>query len=135
MRAIVLIVAQPTQVQEGLKLLLATDVNITIAEAFDLRGAIAAIRTRTPDLVIIDADLSRHTLPLVAALKQMYPALPVVVLTDAPEWKRRAEAGGATAALIKGYPAHKLRELIQAILSGHIGTEEEGHHQHCPSKD
>jgi DNA-binding NarL/FixJ family response regulator len=135
MRAIVLIVAQPNQMQEGLKLLLATDTTLTIVEAFDLRNAIAAVRTQLPDLVIIDADFSRHTLTLVAALRQMFPNLPVVVLTDDPEQKRHAESIGVNTALIKGYPAHKLLELIQTLLSGHIGTEAEGHHQHHPSED
>lgn len=117
MSSIVLIVAQPNQVQEGLRLLLATDATLTIVEAFDLRKAIAAVRTQIPDLVIIDTDFSRHTLTLVAVLKRMYPTMPVVALTDDPEHKRHAEDTGATAALIKGYPAHKLRELIQSLLS------------------
>jgi len=122
MRSIVLIVAQPSQVQEGLKLLLATDANIAIMEAHDLASAVITIQAQKPALVLLDGDLPGQPLALITSLRTDYPDLPIVVLTDDPECKRQADALGAVASLIKGYPAHKLLEIIQSILFNSAGN-------------
>jgi len=86
-----------------------------IGEAFDGQDAIDKLRTRTPDVVLMDCRMPRMTgLEATRILKRVWPAIGVVILTVYPDFQLEARRAGADAVLMKGC---SLEELLSAVRS------------------
>jgi DNA-binding NarL/FixJ family response regulator len=114
----VLVVAKPSPLRDSLVALLRSLPSITAVEqADDATSALRSIEVRRPALVVLDAGLpAGQAWSLLRQVKLRWPATRCIVLTDTHETRRRAEAAGASYALLKGFPAAKLSLVLEQLL-------------------
>ena len=103
-----------------------TDLHVA-AEAEDANGALAAIKQDTPDVAIVDITLKdTYGIELIKQLKELYPALPVLVLSmhDESLYGERALRAGARGYLNKQEATKKVVDAIRRVLAGEIFVSE-----------
>jgi DNA-binding NarL/FixJ family response regulator len=115
---VILIVAPPGDIQAGLQLLAARVPSSEVLAVADALAALAAIARHRPSLVIVDGDILRLADPgLVPRIKARWPSILCLVLSNCPEERQAALAGGADAALVKGFPAARLVTAVNQLLA------------------
>ncbi len=83
--------------------------------------AVAAARRQPPDVALIDLRMPvMDGVETLRALREMYPDLPVVVMTAVDDSDRVDECLrlGARCAVIKPFDVFELRSLVEATLAG-----------------
>lgn len=113
----VLIVDDDTDIVETLELVLAQ--SHEVATALNGREALDAIRTRPPDVVLV--DLMMPVLDGAALVREMrargFPA-PVIILSATPDLAQRSAGIDAVAALRKPFDLEALERAMQLALDG-----------------
>ena len=114
----VLIVAKPSPLRDSLAALLRSIPSITAVEqADDAAAALRSMEAGRSTLVVLDAGLpAGQAWSLLRQVTARWPATRCIVLTDTQETRRRAEAAGASRALLKGFPAAKLSLVLEQLL-------------------
>ncbi len=109
-------------VREGLKQILADTKDIVVAgEAADGDEAIARIKTGDYDIIVLDISMpGRSGLDILKELKEIKPALPVLILSMYPEdvYAIRSFRGGASGYLSKESAPTELITAIRKVSSG-----------------
>lgn len=117
-----LVVDDHAVVREGLKRILAESGDVTVAaEAATVEEALAAVRARRCDIVLLDLSLpGRGGLDLLRDIKRERPKLPVLVLSIHGEdmFALRALRAGAQAYLTKESAPHELLVALRKVASG-----------------
>jgi DNA-binding NarL/FixJ family response regulator len=116
-----LIVDDHTVVREGLRRLLSTFLNMKITEASCSREAIAAFRTETPDIVLLDINLPGvGGLDLLNRLVLINEKVRVLMLSMHVNsvYVARALESGAHGYISKGAKADELVEAVRVIAAG-----------------
>lgn len=83
-------------------------------------AAITICAQQTFELVITDLDLPRASgVQLITTLRNLYPAMPIIVVTGSASRADReaAIAAGAAACLIKPVPLRELAETVSQLLA------------------
>lgn len=114
----VLVVASPGPLGDSLAALLRSIPCITrVRQADDAASALRLVQADKPALLVLDAGLSAgQAWALLRQVRSSWPAMPCIVLTDTQQSRRRAEAAGASRALLKGFPAAKLSRMLEQLL-------------------
>ena len=118
----VMLVDDHQTVRQGLRALFQSmsDVHI-VHEASDGEGALAAVRTTAPDLLVVDLSMPRvNGLTLMRQLRYARGNLKIIVLSRYREtgYVREAFAAGARAYVLKQSSFDELRRAIDAVLQG-----------------
>lgn len=117
----ILLVEDHPIVRDGLKRLLAAIPAAAVREETTGRGALAAVRARRPDLVILDLNLpDMGGLDVLGRLKREDPTLGVLVLSmhGEPIYAVRALEAGAGGYVSKGAAPDELMTAIKAVSQG-----------------
>jgi DNA-binding NarL/FixJ family response regulator len=117
--ALALIVAEPGPLRDSLRAFLMTLPQIDMVDLVDdSSSALALLRERDPDLLLVDANqaaieslLARRTIKADGTTRRC------LVLADDKQQQQAAILAGADVVLIKGYPAAKLFKTIEELLS------------------
>ena len=126
--AVVLIVAQPCRLCDGLQAILRATPGIQeVYQACDGESALRMIGPHRPALILLDAGLPDGAAwELLRRLKAEHRHLKCVILVDSSRQQRQARDAGADAVLMKGLPAAMLFETVKPLL-GDRGMETEVH--------
>jgi DNA-binding NarL/FixJ family response regulator len=113
-----LITARPGPLREGLQALMIAMPQIgTVHEADDVRSAMQMGLEYQPVLVLLDADLAGgETWLAVRRARARWPQSRCVFLANDVQEQQAAEAAGADAALLKGFPAARLVAVLVSLL-------------------
>ena len=115
--ASVLIVARPNRMRDGLRALLRAIPNLEeIGQADDSTAALAVVDNHPPALMLLDWNLPDDQGQTVLAHTRSCTQIPCIVLADNTRQQQLAEAGGADAVLIAGFPANKLFTEVERLL-------------------
>lgn len=116
--AYTLIVARPGSLRDGLQALMAAIPQIGIVdEANDISSAWRTALQHRPTLVVLDSDTAGGEIWLaVRRAKALWPQAECIFLADDVQQHQAAEAAGADAALLKGFPAARLVATIVRLL-------------------
>jgi len=118
----ILVVDDHLVVREGLKRILADAGDCMVAaEAGDVTGALAWLRRRSFDLVLLDISLPEQTgLDLLKTIKTQWPGLPVLMLTAYAEdqYAVRAFKEGADGYINKQTAMESLVTAIRKVAAG-----------------
>ncbi|MBN1582763.1 MAG: response regulator transcription factor [Anaerolineae bacterium] len=120
-----LIAAQPGPLRHVLyTLLLAMPQVKSVAQTDDATSTLQAITEHHPVLVLLDASLPGNgTISVVKKIKADGFLSRCLVLADNKEQQQTLLAAGADGALLKGFPAAKLLEIIEQLVSGQEAQE------------
>ncbi len=123
----VLIVDDDALIRDSLKLLLELEPDFRVAGlAANGQEAIDLCRQELPDLVLMDIRMPVLDGVLgTKKLKELYPGLPVVVLTTFrdEEYIKEALKNGASGYILKSQPADSIIESLRAVAKGNIVLE------------
>ena len=123
----VLIVDDDALIRDSLKLLLELEPDFRVAGlAANGQEAIDLCRRELPDLVLMDIRMPVLDGVLgTKKLKELYPGLPVVVLTTFrdEEYIKEALKNGASGYILKSQPADSIIESLRAVAKGNIVLE------------
>src|SRR5688572_8844522 len=100
---------------------------VVCGEAEDAREALAAAKSLSPDMAIVDITLKdTYGIELIKQLKELYPKLPMLVLSMHEEsmYGERALRAGAKGYLTKQEASKKITDAIRRILRGEIYVSE-----------
>jgi DNA-binding NarL/FixJ family response regulator len=100
---------------------------IVCGEAGDANEALAAAKSLAPDMAIVDITLKdTYGIELVKQLKELYPKLPILVLSMHEEsmYGERALRAGAKGYLTKQEASKKIIDAIRRIMRGEIYVSE-----------
>ena len=100
---------------------------LVCGEASDANEALAAAKSLAPDMAIIDITLKdTYGIELVKQLKELYPKLPILVLSMHEEsmYGERALRAGAKGYLTKQEASKKIIDAIRRIMRGEIYVSE-----------
>jgi DNA-binding NarL/FixJ family response regulator len=126
-QVVALLVARPGRIREAWRaLLLSTSAISTVREAGDATGALTALDTYGPDIVLLDAEaLGVEALALVDQIRAIAPACPCIVLVQDERQARELRGLGVAEVLIKGLPAAQLFETVERVLALPANTSDE----------
>ncbi len=117
----IFVVEDQAAVREGIIESLNREADLSVCgEAEDFSGALTAIATVHPDLVLTDLQLKASSgLQLIRELRRQFPALPIVAMTmfDPVGYERQAISAGASGFAVKQEGAEKLIEAIRGALT------------------
>jgi DNA-binding NarL/FixJ family response regulator len=118
----VLLVDDDALVRAGLKIILssAEDVEV-VGEADDGTGAVAAVRSHRPDVVLMDIRMAQMDgIAATTALRRLNPAPQVIVLTtfQADEHVVGALRAGASGFLVKDTPPLDIINAVRLVAAG-----------------
>ncbi len=115
----VLIVASPGELREGLQALLATLPQVgQVLVRNDGAEALSAIERNCPELLVVDGDIpaiNAHW--LLEKAREECPESKVLVLVDSPAQLKELESAGADRAVLKGYPASQLLRTASDLIN------------------
>ena len=92
-----------------------------VAEASNAKGAIEAVRTYLPDLVLMDVRMpDTEGLAATRQICTRWPAVRVVMVSywNVPEYKTEAFQAGATGYISKGAPRAEIVDEVDRVLRG-----------------
>ncbi len=123
-RAQVLLVDDHPIVCQGLAALIDAQPDLLVCgQAADEPGAWEQIRTRRPDVVVVDLSLKKGSgIDLIKRLRAEYPQIAALVLSmhDESYYVERALRAGAWGYLTKGEASDKVLIAIRALLEGKV---------------
>jgi len=113
-----LIVARPGPLRDGLRALMVAMPQIAdVGEADDIAAALKMETGCHPAVVVVDSGLAgKEIQQAVQGTKAKWPNARSVFLADDVRQHHEAEAAGADAVLLKGFPATKLVAAIVRLL-------------------
>ncbi len=113
-----LIIAGLGPLRDGLQALLRTMPQIgTVDVVSDIRSTLEVNAHMSPALVLLDANLADGRLWLtVRRVKARWPRARTIILVSSVEQQADAEAAGADAVLLQGFPAGRLVAAIVRLL-------------------
>ena len=113
-----LIVAKPGPLRDGLRALMTATPQIeAVEEVEDISLALRVVFEHCPDLVVLDSDLANGEVWMtVRRTKARCPGVRCIVLANDVQQNQEAEAAGADAVLLKGFPAVRLIAIIVKLL-------------------
>ncbi len=113
-----LIVARPGHLRDAWRaLLMATPLIGQVHQADDEPSALSVVQSLRPRLVLLDSNLPQGgPWTLLQQLKTDHPGSRSVVLVCNLGEQARAEAAGADVALLRGFPAERLFQVIEELL-------------------
>ena len=113
----VLLADGQAQVRSALQILLKQQPGVSVVgEAGEASSLLAQLDAARPDLLLLDWSLpGLATVGSVAALRQLYPHLAVIVLSGRPEACNEATAAGAHAFVSKADPPEQLLAALQVV--------------------
>lgn len=118
----ILLVDDQQLIRLGFRLVLEAEPDLlVVAEAADGVEAVAAARTHSPDIVLMDVRMPRlDGIAATAAIIAEQPSAKIVVLTtfDLDEYAFAALRAGASGFLLKDAQAHELVASIRAVHHG-----------------
>jgi len=122
----ILIVDDHPMVREGLRRIIDSQTDLTVCgEAGNAKEALAAVKTRQPDLVLLDLSMpGRDGIDLTKQLWLDDPKLPVLVLSmhDESVYAERTLRAGARGYIMKSELPETLLAAIRRILSGEVSV-------------
>jgi DNA-binding NarL/FixJ family response regulator len=108
-------------VREGLSLMMNREPDLMVCgEAEEATGALQAITSARPDLLIVDISLSGPDgLDLLKSIRARYPSLPVLILSmhDESIYAERALRAGANGYIMKQEATEKVLVAVRQILA------------------
>jgi len=120
----ILIVDDHPIVRQGLARLLKSESDLAVCgHAEDAYGAMKAVRTLKPDMVIVDISLGETSgIDLIKDIKANEPEIPMLVLSmhDEMLYAERALRAGAKGYIMKHEGTQKLIAAIRAVLKGQL---------------
>ena len=115
-------------VRERLGELIAQEPDLAVCgEAEDAVEAVKAVEALRPDLAIVDITLKdTYGIELIKQLKDLHPALPILVLSmhDESLYGERALRAGASGYLTKQEATKKVIDAIRRVLAGDVYVSE-----------
>lgn len=113
-----LIVAKPGPLRDGLRALLTAMPQIGAVDmASDVPSALRTVFEHSPTLVLLDSDLTNGEVWLtVRRAKAKWPQAWCIFLANDLQQHQEAEAAGADAVLLKGFPPARLVAMIVRLL-------------------
>ena len=124
----VLIVDDHPLVRERVAELINQEPDLAVCgESEDANGALAAVKQHAPDVAVIDITLKdTYGIELIKQLKDLYPKLPMLVLSmhDESLYGERALRAGARGYLTKQEASRKVVDALRRILRGEIYVSE-----------
>lgn len=122
MRARILLVDDHTLMRAGIRSLLDDSLEFeVVAEAHSVDGALAASESAPPDIVVTDLSLNGESgLDLLRAIRQRWPAMPVLVLSmhAAESYVSGAFSAGASGYVVKDAAPCELVSALQCVQRG-----------------
>ena len=114
-----LLVVKPGPLREALRTLMTSIPGVKVTgEVGDVSSALKVIGERQPDLVLVDADLpGEEAWRTLKQMKEQWPQVRFVVLTDHGCQQQKAKTAHADAVLQKGMPPTVLVQAIETLLS------------------
>ena len=114
-----LLVVKPGPLREALRTLMTSIPGVKVAgEVGDTSSALKMIGQCQPDLVLVDADMpGEEAWRTLKQMKERWPQVRCVVLTDHGCQQQKAKAAHADAVLQKGMPPTLLVQAIETLLS------------------
>ena len=142
-----LVVSSAGPYQNGLVALMTTIPQISVVlVAEDVKSALRMVENHLPRLIILDmAEQGQEMVPapapyspgvqdVIQQIKSQFPLIQLIVIAEDFEQQKKAEVFGADIALLKGFSAQKLVEIVEHItvrregfLPGQANTEEGTH--------
>jgi DNA-binding NarL/FixJ family response regulator len=111
-------------VRQGLANLIEDEKDLTVcAQVESAEGALAAMETARPDVIVIDVALGeRSGLELVKDVRARWPEMPMLVLSMHDEllYAERALRAGAKGYVMKQEATEKVMEGIRKVLDGEL---------------
>jgi DNA-binding NarL/FixJ family response regulator len=89
----------------------------TVFQAKDVASAKSVLEEHRPPLVLLESGLYGGISSLLSWIKSEANGCRCLVLADDVRQQREAWAAGADAAVLKGFPAAKLLQVIERMLS------------------
>ena len=113
-----LIVAKPGPLRDGLRALMIAMPQIgAVDEVNDFSSALKMVFEHRPTLVLLDVGLiSGDTWMTIRRAKARWPKARCILLADDVQQHQEAEAAGADAVLLKGFPAARLVATMVRLL-------------------
>jgi DNA-binding NarL/FixJ family response regulator len=116
-RKVVLVVASPGYVLEGLQALLSVLSGVEVLVTTDRASALEIVERHAPALVIVvDGLQGDSALTTVTCVKSGWPAIRCIALVDDEQRREQAQAAGADPVLVKGIPADSLVATVEEML-------------------
>lgn len=115
----VLVAARPDRMRDSLQILLkmVNEINV-VGHADDSYSAVRMVSKHRPALLLLDTNLPGEEISTVLEqIRANGSQSRCLVLVDSVQQRQEAESAGADAALVKGFPAAKLFEVIKGLLS------------------
>jgi DNA-binding response OmpR family regulator len=115
---VILIIAAPGNLQAGLQVLLGQLAGVEILVVADGKSALGAVKRHSPSLVILDSDIDDHMRQMVfGQIKSQHPGICCLSLVNHVDERDEVLISGADAAIVKGYPAARLLNVIKGLLA------------------
>lgn len=106
--------------RQGLKSLIESEDGISIAAETDRAEDLAAVLDREPcDVLVLDLQMERNTLPLIEALTKRVPVI-VLTASEIPADAIAAIRNGARAVVFKRFAIENLVEAIRTVAAGNV---------------
>jgi two-component system response regulator DesR len=115
---LVLIVARPGPVRDGLRALLTAIPQVAnLKEIDDASSALLVVEEHRPALVLISVDVPGDEIwSLLAQIKAKHPQTRSILLVNDIQQQQLAQTANADGVLLKGTPASKLSAMIKNLL-------------------
>lgn len=115
---LVLVIAEPGHLRNGLQSLLRTIPQIKIlAESQDPSVLFKMDEEMRPELILVDASIiDESNWSALTKIKVACPGTKILVLTDNDQQGQAARKAGADFHLLKGFPASELAHLVETSL-------------------
>ena len=127
-KARVMLVDDHPIVRQGLANLIEDEEDLTVcAQVESAEGALAAMETSRPDVIVIDVALGeRSGLELVKDVRARWPEMPMLVLSMHDEllYAERSLRAGARGYIMKQEATEKVMEGIRKVLDGELYVSE-----------
>jgi two-component system response regulator (stage 0 sporulation protein F) len=97
------------------------EVGFRVITAAHGQEALALCSVELPNIVLLDMKMPvMDGLETLRALKHLYPALPVIIMTAVGDGDRVNEvlSGGARSCISKPFDVFELRRMVQEVLEG-----------------
>lgn len=112
------------KVRSALQLLLEQEQDVqVVGEAETGEGLLALAEAQKPEVVLVDWELPGKAMgEVVAELRQLVPAVKVIVLSVRPEARHEAAEAGAEAFVSKNAPSETLLAALNQYRAGPMGS-------------
>jgi DNA-binding NarL/FixJ family response regulator len=120
-----LLVALPGELRDGLESLLHASAGISVVvTADDFRSALEEVQSECPELVVVELAVGDAIQPSdLAELKTKCPGSKYLALAENAAQAAEAESVGADIAVLKGYRAAELSDMVSKMLEGNTKTD------------